>query len=115
MLAPTITRFTDVGHDLEIVTLTGPIMTADHADALTHVADLVAADRPLVVNLTGLSAVSDTGLTGLRSLARTCRDRGQQLIFVCANLMMRSELVLADLDTLAPVVDADEQATALAA
>jgi anti-anti-sigma regulatory factor len=115
MLAPTITRHTDVDHDLELVVLTGPLMTADHADALAHVWGLTAARRTMVVNLTGLSAISDTGLHSLRCMAAGCCERGQQLIFVCANLMMRSELVLADLDTLAPVVEADEQATALAA
>jgi anti-anti-sigma regulatory factor len=115
MLAPTITHHSDIERDLETVVLAGPLMTADHTEALAHMWYLTAERRTIVVNLTGLSAISDTGLEELRCIAGSCRERGQQLIFVCANLMMRSELMLADLDTLAPVVEADEQASALAA
>ena len=49
----------------------------------------------------------------LRDVARICADRGQQLVFVCTELMLRSELILADLDMLAPVLPSEEQALPL--
>lgn len=115
MMAPNITHHVDLAHRLEVVTITGPVTTSDHADSVARLSELAPNELALVVNLTGLSAVTDTGLAGMRRLAHRCAEDGRQLIFVCADLMMRSELVLADLDTLAPVVDADEHAVALAA
>ena len=46
-------------------------------------------------------------------MARGCTERGQLVVFVCSELMLRSELILADLDTLAPVVATEEQAIPL--
>lgn len=118
MLAPTIHHRSDPEHHLESIDVHGPFTTSDHVAALATVGSTLAAGAAgsaLVVNLTAVSAISEVGVDGLRSLARQCAADGRQLIFVCADEMMRSELVLADLDTLAPVVAADEQAAAIAA
>ena len=45
-------------------------------------------------------------------MAGACTERGQQLVFVCSELMLRGELILADLDTLAPVLQSEELAAA---
>ena len=115
MMAPNITHHADLAHRLEVVAISGPVTTSDHADSVARLGELAPNELALVVNLTGLTAVTDTGLAGMRRLAQRCAEAGRQLIFVCADMMMRAELVLADLDTLAPVVDADERAVALAA
>ena len=38
---------------------------------------------------------------------------GHRVAFVCTDLMLRSELVLADLDTLAPVLPTEDDAMPL--
>jgi hypothetical protein len=60
-----------------------------------------------------VSLIAEVGLDALREVARTCTERGQQLVFVCSELILRSELILADLDTLAPVLQSEEQAVPL--
>ncbi len=37
----------------------------------------------LVINLSGVSLITEVGLDALRDVARTCTERGQQLVFVC--------------------------------
>jgi hypothetical protein len=41
------------------------------------------------------------------------RNAGHSVAFVCTELIMRAELILADLDTLAPVLEDDQHAFAI--
>jgi len=52
-------------------------------------------------------------MRGLRELARATAAAGHRVAFVCSELILRSELILGDLDMLAPVLQADEQALPL--
>jgi anti-anti-sigma regulatory factor len=67
----------------------------------------------MIINLSGVSLIAEVGLDALRDVAKTCSERGQQLVFVCTELMLRSELILADLDTLAPVLQSEDEAVPL--
>ena len=54
--------------------------------------------------------ITEAGLSGLRQLAAVVHAAGHASPSCAASSIMRAELVLADLDTLAPVLQADEQA-----
>jgi anti-anti-sigma regulatory factor len=115
MSQATVTSFTDVDRHVVDLALAGPLTSAEHCDQLLAAADRAGTGYGLIVDLSSVSLISEIGLEALRSMARTSRAQGNQVVFVCAELMMRSELVLADLDTLAPVVQAHEQAVPLVA
>ena len=66
-----------------------------------------------VVDLSQVTFITDTGVDALKTLASTAKSAGNPVAFVCSELIMRAELVLADLDLLAPVLQAPEQALAL--
>jgi anti-anti-sigma regulatory factor len=92
------------------VTVSGPLTTAEHTDALRAACFPLPHTYGLIVNLSGVTVITDAGLRGLRQLAAAVHAAGHRIAFVCSELIMRAELVLADLDTLAPVLQADEQA-----
>ena len=52
-------------------------------------------------------------MCSLRDLAKAVAESGHRIAFVCSELILRSELILGDLDMLAPVLQADEQALPL--
>ena len=113
MLAPELTTQTD--NDLRHLTITvsGPVATADHAAALATVCDSAPSGFGVVVNLSRVTFLTETGLRGLRRLATALTAAGTSIAFVCSELILRAELILADLDLVAPVLQADEQAFAL--
>jgi len=113
MLAPTLTAHTDLHRHHVAVAVTGPLTTDDHAAALQAACLPLPRTYGLIVNLSGLTVVTEAGLRGLRQLAQATNAAGHSIAFVCSELIMRAELVLADLDTLAPVLQADEQAFAI--
>ncbi len=113
MLAPTLTTHTDAEAEVVTVTVAGPLATAEHAAALEAACALAPARYGLVVNVSAITVITNTGVEALRAIASYGNARGQRVAFVCTELMLRSELVLADLDTLAPVVHAIEQASHL--
>lgn len=110
MLAPALTAYTDTQRHHVSVAVHGPLATADHASALLAACDPLPPGYGLLVDLTGVTFVTDTGLRGLRDLAVSLSSAGHAIAFVCAELMLRAELILADLDTVAPVLQAAEQA-----
>lgn len=115
MLVPTITAHTDPAHRIVSVAVSGPLFTADHTAALVHACGGVPQRYGLLIDLSGVTTISDTGLHALRERARSSAVAGQRLAFVCSELLLRAELVLADLDTLAPVLGSADDALVLAA
>jgi anti-anti-sigma regulatory factor len=98
------------GH-LTSLSVSGPLLgTAHGAELVATVAGVPLSDG-LVIDLSQVTVINDQGLDLLRALARRAKAGGQRLAFVCTELILRSELVLADLDTLAPVLDREEHAT----
>ncbi len=113
MLTPILTSHTDTYRLVTMVAVSGPILNRDHAESIRTTCLNGPAGYGLVVNLSAVSLIAEIGLDALRDVARACAGRGQQVVFVCSELMLRSELILADLDTLAPVLPAEEQAIPL--
>jgi anti-anti-sigma regulatory factor len=96
-----------------MVSVAGPIVNREQALSIRSTCLIGPPSYGLVINLSGVSLLAEVGVEALRDVARICADRGQQLVFVCTELMLRSELILADLDTLAPVLQSEEQAMPL--
>ena len=113
MLTPILTAHTDTSRHLTMISVAGPIVNREQAMSIRSTCLIGPQSYGLVINLSGVSLIAEVGLEALRDVARTCSERGQQLVFVCAELMLRSELILADLDTLAPVLQSEEQAIPL--
>lgn len=110
MLAPALTAHTDLHRHHVSVAVHGPLTTEDHAAALQSACVPLPRTYGLIVNLSGVTVITEAGLKGLRALADAVHAAGHRIAFVCSELIMRAELVLADLDTVAPVLQADEQA-----
>ena len=98
------------GH-LTSLALSGPLLGTDHGAELVAFAATVPATHGLVIDLSHVTVINDQGIDLLRELARSAIASGQRVAFLCTELILRSELVLADLDTLAPVLDREEHAT----
>jgi anti-anti-sigma regulatory factor len=113
VLTPILTAHTDTCRHITMVSVAGPIVNREQAMSIRSTCLIGPESYGLVINLSGVSLIAEVGLDALRDVARTCSERGQQLVFVCAELMLRSELMLADLDTLAPVLQSEEQAVPL--
>ena len=113
MLTPILTAHTDTFRHITMVSVSGPIVNREQAMSIRSSCLIGPPSYGLVINLSGVSLLAEVGIEALRDVARICTDRGQQLVFVCAELMLRSELILADLDTLAPVLQSEEQAVPL--
>ncbi len=113
MLTPILTAHTDTYRHVTMIGVTGPIINREQAMSIRSTCLIGPQSYGLVINLSGVSLLAEVGLDALRDVARICADRGQQLVFVCSELMLRSELILADLDTFAPVLPSEEQAVPL--
>jgi len=110
MLTPALNAHTDLQRHHVAVSVHGPLTTPEHAAALTTACLPLPRNYGLLVNLSQVTVVTEAGLEGLRHLASAARAAGHRIAFVCSELLLRSELILSDLDTLAPVLQADEQA-----
>ncbi len=113
MLSPILTAHTDTFRHVTMIAIAGPIINRDQAASIRSTCLIGPQSYGLVVNVSSVSLLAEVGLVALRDVARACFERGQQVAFVCSELMLRSELLLADLDTLAPVVASEEQALPL--
>jgi hypothetical protein len=113
VLTPTFTAHTDTFRRLTMISVSGPVINSEQAMSIRSACLIGPQSYGLVVNVSGVSLLAEVGMDALREVARVCAERGQQLVFVCAELMLRSELILADLDTLAPVLQSEEQALSL--
>jgi len=113
LLTPILTAHTDTFRHVTMISVSGPIINREQATSISSTCLIGPPSYGLIINLSGVSLIAEVGLDALRDVARVCAERGQQLVFVCAELMLRSELMLADLDTLAPVLQSEEQAVPL--
>ena len=113
MLAPALTAHTDLRRHHVAVSVSGPLTTADHGAALTAACLPLPPTYGLLVNLSAVTVLTEAGMRGFRELARATAAAGHRVAFVCSELILRSELILGDLDMLAPVLQADEQALPL--
>ena len=114
MLSPILIASTDAGHQLLVMTVEGPLVDPDHVEPLRMVLSAVPAGHSLIIDLTEATEFSDAALDNLRRVALEATSLGQTMIIVCGSLARRTELVLADIDSLAPVVAALEDALPLA-
>ncbi|MEP7201522.1 MAG: STAS domain-containing protein [Ilumatobacteraceae bacterium] len=112
-MTPILTAHTDTFRHVTMISVSGPIINREQATSISSTCLIGPQSYGLIINLSGISLLAEVGVDALREVARTCAERGQQLVFVCAELMLRSELLLADLDTLAPVLQSEEQAVPL--
>lgn len=115
MLEPTITIRTDRQSGMVIATISGTLNTCDQVDTLRHTLDDVPRGFSLVVELDAMSSLSATSLGCLRDLAMAATREGIRLILVSESLDVRANLVLADLDSLAPVLHTLTQASQVVA
>lgn len=115
MSVPTITAHADPTRRIVTVTVAGPLMTVEHTKLLAHACGGVPHWYGLLVDVSAITSISDTGVHALRDRARLSAVVGQRLAYVCTELMLRAELVLADLDTLAPVLSSADDALVVAA
>ncbi|MCX6522293.1 MAG: STAS domain-containing protein [Actinobacteria bacterium] len=113
MLSPILIASTDSSRQLLVMTVDGPLVDPDHVEALRMVLPAVPGGHSLIIDLTGATAFSESSLEALRSVAHESIEIGQTMVVVCGDLDRRTDLVLADLDTLVPVVEAVEQALPL--
>jgi anti-anti-sigma regulatory factor len=110
MMVPTLTAQPDPRRHALVVTVQGPLATYDHGVALTDACLPLPPAYHLLVNLSGVTIVTDTGVHALRQLVHDVKAAGSRVAFVCSELILRAELMLADLDLIAPVVEAEEHA-----
>ena len=113
MLTPTLTAHTDTYQHLTMISVLGPIINREQALSIRSTCLIGPPSYGMIINVSGVSLIAEVGLDALRDVAKTCKERGQQLVFVCTELMLRSELILADLDTLAPVLQSEDEAVPL--
>jgi len=110
MLVPTFTAHADLHRHHIAVAVHGPLATAAHGEALLDACLPIPSTYGLIVNLSGITIVTDTGVHALRELAKAVTAAGHRIAFVCAELLLRADLLLADLDRSAPLLDAEEHA-----
>jgi anti-anti-sigma regulatory factor len=84
-------------------------------DELRHALDTVPRGYSLVIELDAMATVSTTTLGCLRDLALAATREGIRLILVSESLDVRANLILADLDSLAPVLHNMAQAAQVVA
>lgn len=113
MLAPSLTAHADLVRHHIAVTIHGPLTTTDHGAALAAACLPLPRTYGLLVNLSGVTVITESGLEALRTLAAAAVASGHRIAFVCTELMLRAELVLADLDTVAPVLPTEDDAMPL--
>ena len=93
-----------------IATVSGALTSCDEIDALRHTLDTVPSGYSLVIELDAMTTLSAASLGCLRDLALMATRHGTRLILVSESLDVRANLILADLDSLAPVLHSMAQA-----
>lgn len=113
MLSPILVASTDPARQVAIMTVDGPLADPRHTDALRMALPALPAGYGFVIDLSAATNLSDASVEGLRNIARDATRSGQQVIFVCTDIAARADLVVAGLDSLAPVVGRLEDAIPL--
>lgn len=114
MSSPLVVASTDAARRLVVLTVEGSLADPEHVESLRVVLPAVPAGHSLIVDLSETTALGHEAISALRTVARDAAGLGVTMIIVCGDLTRRSELVLADIDTLVPVVEALEHAVPLA-
>jgi hypothetical protein len=104
MSEPVFCVRTDRSTGTVVATISGALTSCDEIDALGHTLDVVPAGYSLVIELDAMTTLSAKSLGCLRDLALTATRQGTRLILVSESLDVRANLILADLDSLAPVL-----------
>jgi anti-anti-sigma regulatory factor len=104
---------TDSDRQVVILTVEAGALDDGHVDVMRSSLAVLPDEYGLVVDVTGVDALGAPIVQELRALARDASTDGRLLVFVCGDLLLRKELILADLDALAPVVEALEHAVPL--
>jgi anti-anti-sigma regulatory factor len=113
MPSPLLVASTDAARKLVVLTVEGSLSDAELVETMRLVLPAVPAGHSVIIDLSETTALGQHAITALRSVAADAARLGVTLIIVCDDLARRSELVLADLDTLVPVVEALEHALPL--
>ncbi|MEO7397974.1 MAG: STAS domain-containing protein [Ilumatobacteraceae bacterium] len=115
MTVPVLSIRVDRPTGAVIVTVSGPLATCEHVDALTHSLADVPVGYSMVIELDAMTTLSAKSLGCLRDMAIQATKQGIRLILVSASIDVRANLVLADLDSLVPVLDSLARATQILA
>lgn len=115
MLAPCLSTRTDDERHAVVIRVIGPLVTVGHVDALCASVVAVPVRYGVVVDLGEVTDISQVAVEGMRDLAMERGRSGARFAIACNALEVRTYLVIADLDTLAPVVHTTEQALPLVA
>ena len=104
MLSPVLCSRTDATLGAVILTVSGPLTTADHIAGLQYTLTAVPRGFSLIIEMDEMTTLSTAGLRGLRDLATEAIREGVRLIIVSESLDVRANLILSDLDSLAPIL-----------
>ncbi|MCU1400997.1 MAG: hypothetical protein JWN62_4106 [Acidimicrobiales bacterium] len=104
MSEPVFNLRTEAQLGMVVATISGSLSTCDQADALAGTLADVPRGYSLVIELDAMTTLSAKSLSCLRDLALAATSEGIRLILVSESLDVRANLVLADLDSLAPVL-----------
>ena len=104
MFAPVLCARTDRSIGAVVLTVSGPLTTCEHVAALRKTLEMVPPGYSLIIELDAMTTLSSMGLGCLRDLAHDAIRQGTRLVLVSESLDVRANLVLNDLDSLAPVL-----------
>jgi anti-anti-sigma regulatory factor len=115
MLGIAVTTTVDDHRSIANVAVNGPLATADQARAVFHALNVLPTGAAVLLDLDGVTTMSETGLRGLRAALATVRDRFDDVVVVAEVVEFRARLVLAELDRFAPLLINRTQARAVLA
>ena len=113
VLAPALSAHTDLLRHHVVIAVTGPLTTEDHGTALSAACLPLPPTYGLLINLSAVTSITEAGIEGLRQLVAIAQNSGHLIAFVCDNSILRAGLMLAELDAIAPVLTAEEEAVPL--
>jgi hypothetical protein len=104
MNAPVLCTRIDRTTGSVVLTVSGPLTTCEHIDDLHKALVDVPAGYSLVIELDAMTTLSAKSLGCFRTMAQDAIRQGIRVILVSESIDVRANLVLADLDSLAPVL-----------
>ena len=101
---PVLCVRTDQTMGAVILTVSGPLTSGEHISTLQHALDEIPDGYSLIIELDDMTTLSTAGLAGMRQLAASAGNLGVRLVLVSQSIDVRANLILSDLDSLAPVL-----------